>query len=94
MAKRELKFDELLDILDQAEAIQFEMALVYPVVDIDGEFFGIDVDSIGELTEYYEDDIDSIIINDAGLIEFTKGTDTYVISILEVKELDWQSVKL
>lgn len=88
MAKRVLPFSELLDILDQAEAIQFEMALVYPVVDIYGNYFGVDVDSVGELTEYYEDDVDSIVIADNGLIEFTKGTDTYTIAILEVKELD------
>jgi hypothetical protein len=88
MAKRKLNFIELLELLEDADAIMFDGTVTYPAVDTDEEYFGIDIDGDGDQVNYYEDDIDSIIINDAGLIEFTKGTDTYVISILDVKELD------
>ena len=82
---RNLNFKELLEILDDVEAIQFDGTLVYPAVDDD--CFGVDVDCVGDVVEYYEDDIDDIIINDYGNIEFTKGTDVYTISVLEVKKL-------
>lgn len=85
MKQRDLEFAELLTILSEAEAIQFDGTLVYPAVD--DYCFGVDVDCVGDVVEYYEDDIDDIIINDYGNIEFAKGTDVYTISVLDVKKL-------
>ena len=85
---RTIDFKELLTILDNAEAIQLETSLVYPVVGDD--FFNGVGSTNDDIPEYYEKDIDSIIINDNGHIEFvwSKHLNTvYTISVLEDKKL-------
>ncbi len=82
---RKITFNELTDILDNAEAVRFDGTLTYPVVEDD--CFGFDLDYTGDLTEYRETDIDNIVIVN-GMIEITvRMTDVYVIQVLEHKEL-------
>jgi hypothetical protein len=75
---------QLLEILDQAEAIQFDGTVT--IAGIGEDYFSIDED-ICSISEFYETDIDTIGINDYGNIEFEMDDDVYIISVLVRKEL-------
>jgi hypothetical protein len=85
MIERQIEFKELLEILNQAEAIQFDGSLVYPAVYEDKfEVSPLDDD---ESLMIEADDIENLYINDYGNIEFEMGDDVYMISVLVRKEL-------
>ena len=86
MKTRDLTFTELLEILQAAEAIQFDGTLVYPSIsEYDDPWFEVTLDD--EPLIMYSDDVSDLHINDYGNIEFEMNGDIYMISILERKEL-------
>ena len=90
MKTRDLTFTQLLEILQAAEAIQFDgtlvCTLVYPQVNVyDEPCFEVSLDD--ESLLIYSDDVSDLHINDYGNIEFEMNGDIYMISVLERKEL-------
>ena len=86
MKTRDLTFTQLLEILQAAEAIQFDGTLVYPQVNVyDEPCFEVSLDD--ESLLIYSDNVSDLHINDYGNIEFEMNGDIYMISVLERKEL-------
>lgn len=86
MKTRDLTFNELISILQQSVAIQFDGVLVYPSIsEYDDPWFEVTLDD--EPLIIYSDDVSDLHINDYSNIEFEMNGDIYMISVLERKEL-------
>ena len=82
MRVRDLPFPELLLILSQAEAIQFDGELVYPAVEDDM----VEVTINDELICINEDSLTNLAINNGNIV-FEMCGQPFIISVLEHKKL-------
>jgi hypothetical protein len=77
-----ISFTELLEILDDADAIIFDGTLVYPQVDYQLEV------TINDETIIIDDDhVTKLHITDDGNIKFIMNGETFTIEVLAVKHL-------
>lgn len=85
---RTIEYKELMQILNDAEAIRFDYnALVYPLVDDETIF--IEYVDCGDRYEYAwdEDDIDEIFITEEGYITILIQEEKYRIDVLNITKL-------
>jgi hypothetical protein len=82
-----ISFTELLEILDDADAIIFDGTLVYPQIDFNHQFHQFEVTIDDETIEIDDDHVTKLHINDDGNIKFTMNGENYTISVLIIKKL-------
>lgn len=87
---RTIEYKELMQILNDAEAIRFNYnALVYPSVDLDEGTIYIEFDDCGDRYEYAwdEDDIDEMFITEEGYITILIQDEKFRIDVLNITKL-------